>query len=28
VQARITIEQRPQGSPVVTAQLDQHGHFC
>lgn len=28
VQARITIEQRPQGSPVVTVQLDQHGHFC
>jgi hypothetical protein len=28
VQARITIEQRPQGRPVVTAQLDQHGHFC
>jgi hypothetical protein len=28
VQARITIEQCPQGSPVVTVQLDQHGHFC
>src|SRR5262249_12140631 len=28
VQARITIEQRPQGRPVVTVELDQHGHFC
>jgi hypothetical protein len=28
VQARITIEKPPQGSPVVTVQLDQHGHFC
>jgi len=27
VQARITIEQRPQARPVVTVQLN-HGHFC
>ena len=28
VQARVTIEQAPQGRPVVTLQLDQHGHLC
>jgi hypothetical protein len=27
VQARITIEQRSQGRPVVAVQLNQHRHF-
>jgi hypothetical protein len=28
VQAPITIEQLPQGRPVLTIELDQHGRFC